>query len=136
MATANWNTRLEVTLGGKTISPITAFTPTFNTPRTPVHSIEGENLGYVRQPQTITFTMTVSAIGPAVADLTELALNGTEFEISLAEKQGTDWAFKSIKFSGCVITAANPSNVVIDGAPQATFTCSSLQGAIEKETAA
>ena len=135
MATANWNTRLEVTLGGKTISPITAFTPTFNTPRTPVHSIESDNLGYIRQPETMTFTMTVSAIGPAVADLTELALNGTEFEISLAESKGTDWAFKSIKFSRCVITQAMPSSVMIDNAPQATFTCACLERTLENEAA-
>ncbi len=136
MTVANWTTRLEVTLGGKTISPITAFTPTFNTPRTPVHSIESDNLGYVRQPETMTFTMTVSAIGPPVADLTALALSGTEFEISLAESRGTDWSFKSIKFSRCVITSANPSNVVIDSAPQATFTCACLERTVENESVA
>jgi hypothetical protein len=29
-----------------------------------------------------------------------------------------------------VITSSNPSNVVIDGVPAASFTCSSLQGAV------
>jgi hypothetical protein len=120
----SWNTRLEVRLGTALISPIDAFTPTFNTPHTVIHSIETDNVGYVRQPATFTFVMTIRAIGTAVADLTQLALNGTEFDVTVAEGSGTDWAFKSIAFSGCIITSANPSNVVIDGAPAATFNCS------------
>ena len=128
---SDWNTRLEVKLGNKTISPIDNFTPTFNTPHTVIHSIQAENVGYVRQPFTFTFTMTVRAIGAAVADLTELAVNGTEFAIAVAERQGTDWAFKSIKFNRCVITSANPSNVVIDGAPSASFNCMALGVGLE-----
>jgi hypothetical protein len=127
----DWNTRLEVMVGGKTITPIQNFTPTFNTPHTVLHSVEGENLGYVRQPFTFTFTMTVSAIGTSVADLTELAVNGTEFDIAVAEKQGTDWAFNSLKFTRCMITSANPSNVVIDGAPAASFNCAALAVGLE-----
>jgi hypothetical protein len=127
----DWNTRLEVKLGDKTISPIDNFTPTFNTPHTVIHSIQADNVGYVRQPFTFTFTMTVRAIDSAVADLTELAVNGTEFAIAVAEKKGTDWAFKSIKFSRCVITSANPSNVVIDGAPSASFNCMALAVGLE-----
>ncbi len=130
----DWNTRLEVKVGGKTITPIDNFTPTFNTPHTVIHSLEGDNVGFVRQPFTFTFTMTVKAIGASVADLTELALNGTPFDIAVAEKKGTDWAFNSIKFSNCIITSANPSNVVIDGAPAASFNCAALVSAIEKGT--
>ncbi len=128
----DWNTRLEVTVGGKTLTPISAFTPTFNTPHTVIHSLETDNVGFVRQPFTFTFTMTVQAINTVVADLTELALNGTTFDIAVAEKKGTDWAFKSIKFSNCVITSTNPSNVVIDGAPAASFNCAALVANIEK----
>jgi hypothetical protein len=128
----DWNTRLEVKLGPQTISPIDSFTPTFNTPHTVIHSVEGDNVGFVRQPFTFSFTMTVRAIGSAVADLTELAINGTEFDIAVAEKQGTDWSFKSIKFARCVITSANPSNVVIDGAPAASFNCASLSATAER----
>jgi hypothetical protein len=127
----DWNTRLEIKLGDTTISPIDNFTPTFNTPHTVLHSIEAENLGYVRQPFTFTFTMTVRAIGPVVAQLTELAVNGTEFQIALAERQGTDWAFKSISFGSCIITSTNPSNVVIDGAPTASFNCLCLSPKME-----
>ena len=122
----DWNTRLEIKLGNETIAPISAFTPTFNVPHTVIHSIDSDNVGYVRQPVTFTFTMTVQAIGTVVADLTELAINGTEFEIAVTEKQGTDWTFKSIKFKRVVITSTNPSNVVIDGAPSASFNCAAL----------
>lgn len=68
----DWNTRLEIKLGDKTISPIDNFTPTFNTPHMVIHSVEADNVGLVRQPFTFTFTMTVKAIGSVVADLTEL----------------------------------------------------------------
>jgi len=127
----DWNTRLEVRLGDTVVAPISQFTPTFNAPHTVIHSIEADNVGYVRQPQTFTFTMTVQALGTAVADLTELAVSGQEFEITVAEKKGTDWAFKALKFRRCIITSANPSNVVIDGAPSASFNCTSLSPGIE-----
>ena len=127
----DWNTRLEVRVGNTTITPIDNFTPTFNTPHTVIHSIESDNVGYVRQPQTFTFTMTVRAIGTVVADLTELAVNAQEFSIAVSEKQGTDWAFSSIKFARCIITSTNPSNVVIDGAPAASFNCAALSVGLE-----
>jgi hypothetical protein len=117
----NWKTRLEVSIDGKPISPIDSFTPTFTTPTTVIHSIEGDNVGFVHQPQTATFTMTLKAIGPNVAELTKIALAGEKFNISVAEKKGTDWTFKKMLFRDCVITSANPSNVVIDGVPTATF---------------
>ena len=128
---ADWNTRLEVKLGDNTITPISTFTPTFNVPHTVLHSIEADNVGFVRQPFTFTFTMGVPAVAAAVADLTELAANGTEFQVVVAEKKGTDWAFNAIKFARCVITSANPSNVVIDGAPTASFNCAALSVGIE-----
>jgi hypothetical protein len=127
----DWNTRLEVMLGTETITPIDNFTPTFNTPHTVIHSIEADNVGFIRQPFTFTFTMTVRAIGTAVADLTTLAINGQTFSIAVSEKKGTDWSFKSIKFTNCIITSANPSNIVIDGAPAASFNCSALVAAPE-----
>jgi hypothetical protein len=66
-----------------------------------------------------------------VADLTELAVNAQEFSIAVSEKQGTDWAFSSIKFARCIITSTNPSNVVIDGAPAASFNCAALSVGLE-----
>jgi len=117
----DWKTRLEVTVDGKPVSPIDSFTPTFTTPKTVIHSIEGDNVGAVHQPQTATFTMTLKAIGPNVAELTQIALEGKKFNISVAEKKGTDWTFSKMLFRDCLITSANPSNVVIDGVPTATF---------------
>jgi hypothetical protein len=128
---ADWNTRLEVKLGDRTITPITNFTPTFNVPHTVVHSLESDNTGYVRQPFTFTFTMTVPAIAATVADITELAVSGTEFAVTVAEKRGTDWAFNAMKFARCVVTSASPSNVVVDGVPQANFTCMALTVGME-----
>ncbi len=127
----DWKTRLEVKVGTRTVSPVENFTPTFNTPYTVVHSVEADNVGYIRQPQTFTFTMTVRAIAPVVMELTEMALNGDEFSIAVAVKQGEDWAFKSISFGRCIITSTNPSNVVIDGAPGASFNCAALDVGVE-----
>ncbi|MEV5847069.1 hypothetical protein ACGF3G_36505 [Streptomyces sp. NPDC048179] len=127
----DWNTRLEVKLGDSTITPISSFTPTFNVPHTVLHSIEADNVGFVRQPFTFTFTMAVPAVAAAVADLTELAADGREFAVVVAEKKGTDWAFDSMKFARCVVTSANPSNVVIDGVPQASFNCLALDVGLE-----
>ncbi|MFE2323355.1 hypothetical protein ACFXD5_05415 [Streptomyces sp. NPDC059385] len=127
----DWNTRLEVKLAGRTISPITNFSPSFNVPHTVIHSLEADGVGYVRQPFTFTFTLTIPAIASAVADLTELAVNGGEFAIAVAEKKGNDWAFSSLKFSRCVVSAAQPSNITVDGVPQATFTCMALNVGVE-----
>lgn len=117
----NWKTRLEVSIGSKAITAVDSFTPTFTTQTTPVHSIEADNIGAIYHPQTATFTMTLKAIGTAVAELTAMALSGKKFDISLAESKGTDWTFNKMLFRDCVITSANPSNVVIDGVPTATF---------------
>ena len=116
----NWQTRLEISVDGNVISAVESFNPTMNTPSTLIHSIEADNIGAVFQPQTATFSLTLKAIGPAVADLTRLALDGTKFDIQVAEKKGSDWAFKKVLFRDCIITSINPSNVVIDGAPTAT----------------
>jgi hypothetical protein len=127
----DWNTRLVVKLGTDVITPIDQFTPTFNTPHTILHSIEADNVGVIRQPMTFTFTMTVKANATAVAKLTEIAINATPFEVTLAEQTGTDWAFNSILFSGCLITSTNPSNVVIDGVPTASFNCIAQKISVE-----
>lgn len=128
----DWNTRLEVKLGDKTITPITSFSPTFTLNHTVIHSLEADNVGVVRQPMTFTFTMAVPANATAVADLVELALTGAEFQVAVAESVGTDWAVKSMKFQRCIVTSAAPSNVVTDGVPQANFTCMALSVSIEE----
>jgi hypothetical protein len=117
----DWNTRLEVTVNGTTVTPIETFTPTYTTPVTPIHSIEADNVGALYHPQTATFTMTVKAIGANALTLAQFTIAGTKFHIQLAENRGTDWSFKKLLFRDCVITSANPSNTVIDGVPIATF---------------
>lgn len=117
----NWKTRLEITADGKVLSPIDSFTPQFSTPTTVLHSIEADNIGAVYQPQTASFTMSLKAIGTNVAELTRMALQGKKFNITVAEKKGTDWTFSKLLFRDCIITSANPSNVTIDGVPTATF---------------
>jgi hypothetical protein len=117
----DWNSRLEVSVNGTTVTPIESFTPTYTTPVTPIHSVEADNVGAMYHPQTATFTMTVKAIGASVATLTGFTIKGTKFNVQVAEKKGTDWSFKKLLFRDCIITAANPSNAVIDGVPIATF---------------
>ncbi len=117
---ADWNTKLVVSVNGAVITPIDTFVPTFTIPRTVIHSIEKDRVGSIAGPRTATFTMTMKAIGPAVATMTHLALSGSEFDISVAVQSGNDWAFKQLLFRNCLITAANPSNVSTD-APAATF---------------
>ena len=122
----SWNTRLAVHFtdaGGvdQEISPIQSFTPTFATTAEPLHSIERTHVGVVVQPYSLTFSMTVNAIGPAAAQLTALALNNTEFSISVQEKTGDDWSFSTIVLTRCVITSASPTAATVMGAPQATF---------------
>lgn len=117
----DWNTRLEVSVGGTPLCPIDSFQPTFATPATAIHSIEGENVGVSFGPRTATFTMALKAIGAPTAMLTRMALDRTRFEITISEATGTDWSFTKLLFENCIITSAQPSNVMIDGAPAATF---------------
>lgn len=117
----DWNSRLEVCVNGTALVAVESVTPTYTTPITPIHSIEADNVGAIIHPQTATFTLTVKAIGSSVLTLTKLALAGTKFNIQLAEKKGTDWTFKKLLFRDCLISSTNPSNVVVDGVPVATF---------------
>jgi hypothetical protein len=126
----DWDTRLVVTYNDGTqdrdISPIDSFTPTFALNAEPLHSVEDTHMGVVYSPQTLSFSMTVRAIGDVAARLTVLALNGTRFSVSLKEKEGDDWGFKQIVMSECIITSATPSSATIQGAPTATFSGFSL----------
>jgi hypothetical protein len=120
MAESNWNSKLVVSVAGAVVSPIDTFVPTFTIPRTVIHSIEQDRVGSVAGPRTATFTMTMKAIGAPVAAITQLALSGTEFSISVAVQSGNDWSFKQLLFRSCLITSANPSNVSTD-VPAASF---------------
>jgi hypothetical protein len=117
----NWNTKLAVAVNGTIISPIESFSPTLTVGHRVQHSLESDNVGVVSQAQTFTFSMTVRAIGASVALLTQLAINGTSFQIVLTEQVGSDWSFKQIAFNNCFFTSAAPGNVALDDAPTATF---------------
>ena len=121
-----WDTRLTVTRGTQVISPVDSFNPTFNTPMQAIHSLEADNVAHIVQPDTITFTMAIKAIGSAVADLTDIARKHEEFSLSLAEGRGEDWTFKSVAFNNCYITSV-ANNIVIDGVPTTTFNCICLE---------
>jgi hypothetical protein len=131
MPDLRWATRLEVKVGNTRIAPITQFTPRFNTPHTVVHSIDGDNLVYTRGNVTAQFSMSVSAVGTAVAELMELAMKGTEFEVVLAEQTGTDWSLKSITFGRCVILNASHTVSSDGGIPTVTFDCAALKTGVE-----
>jgi hypothetical protein len=121
-----WDTRLTVVHDGKPITPIDSFNPTFASPTVPLHSLEADNVGYVVQPQTFTFTMAVKAVGPAVAKLTDLARRNEAFTLSLTPEHGNDWSFANVAFNSCYITQI-ANSVVIDGVPTTTFTCICLE---------
>lgn len=123
---ADWDTRLVVSwseAGGSEheISPIEAFQPNFALNAEPLHSIEATHIGVVYAPETLSFSITVRAIGAAAAELTQLALTGKRFKIVLKERTGDDWGFKSVVMSDCIITIATPTSPTIQGAPTATF---------------
>ena len=117
----NWNTRLAVAVNGTVVSPIESFTPTLSVGHRVQHSLEVDNVGIVTQAQTFTFSMTVRAVGPSVAALTTLAMNGSEFQIVVTEQTGNDWTFKQIAFNRCYFTSAAPSNLTLDDSPTANF---------------
>ncbi|MBV8520870.1 MAG: hypothetical protein JOY71_01845 [Acetobacteraceae bacterium] len=121
VAALNWNTKLAVMVNGNLVSPIESFSPTLNVGHRVQHSLEADNVGIVTQAQTFTFTMTIRAVGAAVATLTQLALAGTQFAIVLTEQTGSDWTFKTIAFNSCYFTSISPSNVMLDDSPTATF---------------
>ena len=136
----NWSSRLEVQVAAAddnnfvTLTPITSFTTTFASSVTQIHSIEADNVGVIIKPQTMTFTMTVPAIGPDdashnnAASLYKLAIDGKPFNVQLTVANGNDWAFSQLIYRNCFITAASASNVnvgttsgLLDTTPVATF---------------
>ncbi len=137
----DWRTRLAVSYvdenGVKVdVSPIDSFSPSFSLNAEVIHSIEKTHIGSVFTPQSITFSMTVKAIGDVAAQLTVLALDATRFDVTLHENDGTDWSFKRVVLRDCIITSASPSNTTISGAPSATFSGFSLQATAEPKTGA
>jgi hypothetical protein len=82
----------------------------------------------------MSFSLSVKAVGDVAARLTALALEGKRFDIVLQEgDDGTDWSFKKVVMSQCVITSATPTSATISGAPAATFSGLSLAASIEAD---
>ena len=127
-------TRLAVVVNGATATPLTpidSFSPTFAVNTEVLHSLEATHVGWIANPDSFTFSLSVKAIGGAAAQLTRLALEGTEFEIGLYEQAGSagEWDFQKIVLRKCLITSASPSNATVSGAPVATF--SGISRAVE-----
>lgn len=133
----DWRTRLAVsyTENGKTvdITPIDSFSPSFSLSIEPIHSIERTHVGAVFSPQSITFSLTVKAIGDVAARLTALAMQGKRFDITLQEKIGDDWSFESVVLGDCMLTSAMPTSASPSGAPTATFSGFSLHATTESK---
>jgi hypothetical protein len=135
----DWTSRLAVSYtddtGSHAIVPVDSFSPSFALAAEALHSIEQTHIGVVYSPKAMTFTISVKAIGDATAQLTLLAFAGTRFDIVLQETDdGTDWSFKKIMLSDCVLTSASPTTATISGAPAATFSGFSLAAQVEPKT--
>jgi len=118
--------------GTHAIVPVDSYSPTFSLSAEALHSIEQTHIGVVYQPKAMTFSLSVKAIGDATAQLTLLAFSGTRFDIVLQETDdGTDWSFKKIMLSDCVLTSAAPTSATISGAPAATFSGFSLSAQVD-----
>lgn len=127
----DWNSRLAVSYNDGAadvvITPIKSFTPSFALNAEALHSLEATHIGVVYSPESMSFSLTVDAIGPAAAQLTLLAMKGSRFKILLQEvDSGDDWSFASVVMDNCIITSATPSAAAISGAPSATFSGFSL----------
>ena len=128
----DWNSRLAVSYNDGTtdvtITPIKSFTPSFALNAEALHSLEATHIGVVYSPESMSFSLTVDAIGPAAAQLTVLAMQGKPFKILLQEVDtGDDWSFASVVMENCVITSATPTAATVSGAPSATFSGFSLK---------
>jgi hypothetical protein len=136
----DWKTRLAVSYrdqdgNEQVISPIDSFNPSFALNAEVLHSLEDTHIGVVYSPESMSFSITVKAIGNVAARLTSLALQGKRFDIILQEAEdGADWAFNTIVMKECVITSATPTTPTISGAPTATFSGFSLAAAAEPKT--
>jgi hypothetical protein len=114
------------------ITPIDSFSPSFSLNAEVLHSIERTHLGLVYSPQSITFSMTVKAVGNVVGLLTQMAFQGKRFEVVLKETEGsTDWSFDQVVLRDCIITSCSPTTATPSGAPTATFSGVSLQSTID-----
>jgi hypothetical protein len=133
----DWKTRLAVSFRDQDgnegiISPIDSFNPSFALNAEVLHSLEDTHIGVIYSPESLSFSLTVKAIGDVAAKLTSLALQGKRFDIILQEgDDGADWSFNTVVMKECIITSATPTTPTISGAPTATFSGFSLAATAE-----
>jgi hypothetical protein len=137
----DWNSRLALTWqdasGSHPTVPVESYVPTFSLNTEVLHSIEATHIGVVQSPKSITFSISVKAIGDSAAQLTSLALAGTPFDLILQENDGGfAWSFVKVLLRSCYITSATPTNATISGAPSATFSGFSLAAEAEPKNGA
>jgi hypothetical protein len=136
----DWKTRLAVSFRDQDgnegiISPIDSFNPSFALNAEVLHSLEDTHIGVVYSPESLSFSLTVKAIGDVAAKLTSLALQGKRFDIVLQEGDGgSDWSFNTVVMKECIITSATPTTPTVSGAPTATFSGFSLAATAEPKT--
>ncbi|NMO55175.1 hypothetical protein HH310_28820 [Actinoplanes sp. TBRC 11911] len=136
----DWKTRLGVrfTVNGteNRAYATQSFIPQFGSSAEPLHTVERTHVGMVSTPHNLTFTLSVMAIGPAVADLTALAFRGDPFELVMLEQDGNDWSYATVVMKQCYITSAAPGAATISGAPVATFSGFSLEAEVTDKNSA
>ena len=135
----DWKSRLVVSWQDSQdhkLVPVDSFAPQFSLGAEVLHSIEDTHIGVVYSPKSMTFSISVKAIGSSAAELTALAMAGMRFNLLLQETDdGHDWSFKRMVLTDCVITSA-AQNVTVSGAPAATFSGFSLAATAEPKTGA
>jgi len=134
----DWKSRLVVSWedssGVHKVVPVDSFAPQFSLGAEVLHSIDATHIGVVYSPKSMTFSLSVKAIGDSAAQLTSLAMAGARFNLVLQETDdGTDWSFARVVLTDCVITSA-AQNVSVAGAPSATFSGFSLAAMAEPKT--
>ena len=133
---SNWKNRLAIKIqtddGQFLLSPIKNMTPTFNTPHTSEHSIEGDNKGVTKGNAEFAFTLTVDAVQDPVSGtnpyklLMNAQLKGTAFNIVIVEQQRKTSDANQFPFDTSLILEecyvnTNSLPIISNGRPTGTF---------------
>jgi hypothetical protein len=133
----NYNTKVFINIetpeGLQLLSPIRDINIALNTPNTPIHSLEADNVGSYKGNDTYTFSLTVDAIRDNLTGtnpskvLTKLQAEHTKFKIVMVERPTKpaggekDWAFDEMLLEDCLINTGAPTRETLGGIPTATF---------------
>ena len=138
----DWKSKLyvKITVDGvqHLLTPIVDINPTINTPHTPEHSLETDNVGVTKGNDTYTFSLTVKAVrdedsgsNPAKI-LADAQLKHKPFSIVMVERQisggdGDNWAFEeSLLLENCYVNNSSPTRATLNTSPVAVFNCIAL----------